>query len=41
MLFILIIIVFIFIFFIAVFGDYNAKEIERDYVKFNDITSSK
>ena len=41
MLFILIVIVFIFIFFIALFGDYNTKEMQKDYVKFNDITSSK
>lgn len=41
MLFFIIILVFILIFLIALFGDYNTKEMQEDYVKFNEITSSK
>lgn len=36
MLFVLIVSAFILIFFISIFGDYNTKELENDYVKFNN-----
>lgn len=41
MLFFIIMLTFILIFLIVIFGDYNTKETQRDYVKFNNITSSK
>lgn len=41
MLFIIIGIIFSFIFFIALFGDYKSKEIERDYKKYKKITKGR
>lgn len=37
MLFVLIIIVFIFIFYISLFGDYESKELKKDYKKMEEI----
>lgn len=39
--FVLIVIVFIFIGLIAVFGDYKSKEIEKDYRKYDETTSTR
>ena len=41
MLFILIFIVFLFIFFIAIFGDYENKELEKDYKYMEEIWGNK
>ena len=41
MLFILIFIVFLFIFFIAIFGDYENKELEKDYKYMEEILGNK
>lgn len=41
MLFILIFIVFLFIFFIAIFGDYENKELEKDYKYMEEILRRK
>ena len=41
MLFILIFIVFLFIFFIAIFGDYGNKELEKDYKYMEEILRNK
>ena len=41
MLFVLIFIVFLFIFFIAIFGDYKNKELEKDYKYMEEILGNK
>lgn len=41
MLFVLIILIFIFISFIALFGDYETKEMKKDYEKFYNLINKK
>lgn len=41
MLFFIIMLVFILIFLIAFFSDYNIKELQNDYVKFDILTKPK